>query len=180
MYHHPVPTAAITTPRLDLAAITPESLRSERAADGRLAEILSCRVTSEWPPVDWEPHVLDLILSAFAEHPEEIGWHRYILLHGEGEGRPTLIGSLGAFHWPTRPAEVEFGYSILPEFRLRGYATEAAKAMLAWIEVTDPSVNIIAHTYPELTGSRRILDRCDFTLEGPGTEPRTLRYVKRR
>lgn len=182
MYHHPVRTEPIITPRLDLVAITPEALRSEQAADDHLAEILNCRVTSEWPHADWEPHVFELLLSTFAERPEDIGWHRYILLRPEvesdSEAKPILIGSLGAFRWPSSPTEVEFGYAIIPEFRLHGYATEAAQAMLTWIEATDPSVTIMAHTYPELTGSIRILEHCDFTRQGPGTEPRTIRFVK--
>ena len=183
MYHHPVQISTIATPRLDLVAITPEALRSEQAADGRLAEILNCRVTSEWPHADWEPHVFELLLSMFAERPEDIGWHRYILLRqgeSDGDAKPVLIGTLGALHWPATPAEVEFGYAIIPEFRRHGYATEAAKAMLGWIEATDPTVTIMAHTYPELTGSVRILEQCGFTLEGPGIEPRTLRFVKDR
>jgi [ribosomal protein S5]-alanine N-acetyltransferase len=48
----------ISTARLELVSVTPESVLSEQAGDGRLGEILGCRVAAEWPPVDWEPHVL--------------------------------------------------------------------------------------------------------------------------
>jgi RimJ/RimL family protein N-acetyltransferase len=181
MYDEPVNDAGtpkIVTPRLDLVAITPEALRSELAADGRLGEILGCRVTSEWPHADWEPHVFELLLTTFAEHPEDIAWHRYILLRSQEEGQPVLIGTTGAFRWAAKRSEAEFGYAIVSEFRLRGYATEAARAMLAWIEATEPTVAVMAHTYPELTGSIRILEHCGFTLEGPGAEPRTLRFVR--
>lgn len=182
MYHHPVQNEAITTDRLTLIPIAPEALRSEQAADGRLAAILNCRVTSEWPHADWEPHVFELLLSHLAERPEEAGWNRYILLRPENElkdqARPVLIGTVGAFRWPANLSEAEFGYAIIPEFRLHGYANEAAQAMLKWIETTEPAVSIMAHTYPELTGSIRILEHCGFTLQGPGAEPRTLRFVK--
>ena len=180
MYYPSVPEI-ITTPRLELVPITPEALRSEQAADGTLTTILKCEVPDAWPHGDWEPHVFELLLSTFAEHPEDIAWHRYILLRpteSEGEAKPTLIGTTGAFRWPADRSEAEFGYAILSEFRLQGYATEAAKAMLAWIEATHPEIGIIAHTYPELVGSIRILERCGFTLTGPGAEPRTLRYVR--
>ena len=177
MYDHSV-SETIITPRLNLVAITPEALRSEQAADGTLAAILNCRVPSSWPHADWEPHVFDLLLSTFAEHPEDTAWHRYILLRSKDEEKPTLIGTTGAFRWPSNRSEAEFGYAILPKFRLHGYATEAAQAMLAWIESTQAVTSIIAHTYPELTGSIRILERCNFALTGPGEEPRTLRYVR--
>jgi [ribosomal protein S5]-alanine N-acetyltransferase len=168
----------ITTPRLELVPITPEALRSEQAADGTLADILNCRVPAEWPHADWEPHVFELLLSTFVEHPEDIAWHRYILLRSEDQEKPVLIGTTGAFRWSSNRSEAEFGYAILPEFRLHGYATEAAQAMLNWIDAIHPATSIIAHTYPELLGSIRILERCNFTLEGPGVEPRTLRYVR--
>ena len=42
--------APIVTARLELVAILPEAVLSEQANDGRLGEILGCRVTAEWPP----------------------------------------------------------------------------------------------------------------------------------
>ncbi len=176
----PVPN--ISTARLELVAITPETMRSELAADGRLGELLQCRVTCEWPHADWEPHVFELLLKVFDERPEEIGWHRYILLRtGTAAGpdiRPVLIGTTGGFRWPTDRRSAEVGYAIIPEFRLRGYALEAARAMFAWIEGTGEVDYIFAHTFPELLGSIRILERCGFVLEGPGAELGTVRYVK--
>ena len=170
--------SSITTARLELIAITPESLTSEQASDGRLGQILNCRVTFEWPHADWEPHVLELLQQRFAEDPSDIGWHRYILLSPINDQPATLIGSVGGFRWPDDHDAAEIGYAILPEFRLRGYAIEAAKAMIAWIEATTAVKTIFAHTFPHLTGSIRILEQCGFTLEGPGKEENTIRYRK--
>ena len=169
----------ISTARLELVAITPETMLSEQAADGRLGELLRCRVTGEWPHADWEPHVFELLLSTFAEHPEEIGWHRYILLRSGDDGKPVLIGSTGGFRWPADRRAAEIGYAIIPEFRLRGYAIESAQAMMAWIEGTGEVDHIFAHTFPELAGSIRILERCGFAFEGPGAEPGTARYIQK-
>jgi RimJ/RimL family protein N-acetyltransferase len=168
----------ISTARLELVAITPEFLTSEQASDGRLGEILNCRVTSEWPHADWEPHVLQLLQERFAEDPTEIGWHRYILLRPINDQPATLIGSVGGFRWPDDHDAAEIGYAILPEFRLRGYALEATKATLTWIDATHAVKTIFAHTFPHLTGSIRILEQCGFTLEGPGKEENTIRYRK--
>ena len=168
----------ISTTRLELVAITPESLTSEQASDDRLGHILNCHVTSEWPHADWEPHVLQLLQQRFAEDPTEIGWHRYVLLRANNGQPATLIGSVGGFRWPNDHDAAEIGYAILPEFRLRGYAVEATKAMIAWIEATNSVKTIFAHTYPHLTGSIRILEQCGFTLEGPGKEENTIRYRK--
>src|SRR5450756_2304628 len=167
---------SIFTERLELVAITPESLRSELAADGRLAEILQCRVTPEWPLDDWEPHVFELLLKMFADHPDDIGWHRYVLLRGPENGERVLIGSTGGLRWPEDRRSPETGYAIAPEFRRKGYALEAAQAMIEWMKASGEADQIVAHTFPELAGSIRILECCGFVLEGPGKEAGTIRY----
>jgi [ribosomal protein S5]-alanine N-acetyltransferase len=169
---------SISTARLELVAVTPESVLSEQVGDGRLGEILGCRVTAEWPPADWEPHVLEWLLKKFEEDPKSVGWGRYVLLR-EDEALPVLIGTVGAFHPTEDPRSSEIGYGILPEFRLRGYALEATLALIAWIEATGEVDRIIAHTYPELAGSIRIMERCGLVFEGPGVEERTIRYGRR-
>jgi RimJ/RimL family protein N-acetyltransferase len=163
---------SIVTPRLELVAMRPECLRLELGRDGRLGERLGCEVTGEWPPEVWEPHVWELLLGHFAERPEEIAWHRYVLLR---EPR-VLVGTVNAFRWPERPDEAEIGYALVPEFWRRGLAGEAAEAMVAWIIGTGQVSRLCAHTFPEITASVRILERLEFVLEGPGVEERTVRY----
>jgi RimJ/RimL family protein N-acetyltransferase len=178
MPHATQAVPCIPTARLELVAITPESVTSEQTSDGQLGNILHCHVTSEWPHADWEPHVLELLQQRFAEDPTEIGWHRYVILRPVNNQSTTLIGSVGGMRWPDDPEAAEIGYAILPAFRLHGYAIEAAKAMITWIESTGSVKRIFAHTFPHLTGSIRILEQCGFTLEGPGKEENTIRYRK--
>ena len=164
--------AAIRTRRLDLVAITPECLRAEMAGDARLGELLACEVTPEWPPEVWEPHVWELLTEQFAGSPEQIAWHRYVVLR---EPR-VLIGTVNAFRWPDAAGEAELGYALAPAYWRRGLATEAAEAMVAWAAATGQVQRMCAHTYPHLTASVRILERCGFRLEGPGAEEGTVRY----
>ncbi len=86
----------ILTARLALIAITAETLESEKAADGQLGQLIQCGVPANWPPVDWEPHVLDMLLAQFDRDPTQVGWHRYVGLI-QPDGSRLLIGSLGAF-----------------------------------------------------------------------------------
>jgi hypothetical protein len=86
----------IITPRLALVAITPESLQSERSADGLLGAITNTHVPRQWPPEHWEPHVFELLLKRIADEATEVGWHRYIALRHADKSR-TLIGTLGGF-----------------------------------------------------------------------------------
>ena len=156
---------SIFTPRLELVAVRPECLRSELRGDGQLSELLACEVTSQWPPEVWEPHVWELMLAAFAERPEETAWHRYMVLRGP---RRCLIGTVNAGRWSGDPHEAELGYAVVPEFWMQGLATEAALALVSFMATSGSVQSLCAHTFPWLTASVKILERCGFRLEGPG------------
>ncbi len=170
-----IDVADIATPRLALIAVTPDCMRAEQAAEGGLGGITRARVPSEWPPEHWEPHVWELLLNRFAADCTEVGWHRYIaLLHDERDR--TLIGTLGGFRSPEKPAECEVGYSVLPEFQGKGYATEGVKGLIKWA-LEHPEIKIItAQTFPSLPKSIRVMEKCGLTWIGDGDEEGTVRY----
>jgi len=72
------------------------------------------------------------LLTQFAEHPEQLGWPRYISFVPL-DGRRTLIGTLGAFTKAGRLTECEIGYSILAPYEGRGFATEGARALIDYL-----------------------------------------------
>src|SRR5471030_1237807 len=96
----------IVTTRLSLIAITPEMLFSEKNNDGRLGELIQSVIPANWPPTDWEPHVLDFLLAQFAENLDQLGWCRYVSFV-RPDGHRALIGTLGAFTRDGRPSECE-------------------------------------------------------------------------
>ena len=165
----------IVTSRLSLIAVTPEMLLSERNGDGRFSELIRCAMPGNWPPTDWEPHVLDFLLAQFAEHPEQIGWCRYVSLV-RPEGDRILIGTLGAFTRAVRPSECEIGYSILAPHEGQGLATEGAKALIDYLRRDSQLSSIIAHSFPSLPGSIRVMEKCGMVFDGKGEEPGTVRY----
>jgi [ribosomal protein S5]-alanine N-acetyltransferase len=166
----------IVTSHLTLVAITPEMLKSEQTSDYHsLGEQLQSVIPTNWPPVDWEPHVLVFILNQFQEHPDQNGWHRYVIFR-HPDGARSLIGALGAFSKSVPPSECEIGYSILPPFEGRGYATEGTKALIAYLRADERINSIIAHTFPPLVGSIRVMEKCGLTFEGAGEEEGTIRY----
>jgi RimJ/RimL family protein N-acetyltransferase len=165
----------LRTPRLALIAITPAMLASEKSADQKLGALIGCAIPLNWPPVDWEPHVLDTLLKQYERHPEQISWHRYVALLNQG-GTRSLIGMTGAFWRETSPAECEIGYSILPPHERKGLATEAAQALIQLIRKNPLIKSVIAHTFPELTGSIRVMEKCGLVFDGEGEEERTIRY----
>ena len=167
----------IRTPRLALIALTPESVQAEQAANGDfylLSQAIGCTIHSEWPPQHWEPHVLVFILDQFAAHPDQIGWHRYVALV-QPDGTRTLIGCLGAFAKDLFTT-CEIGYSILPSFEGQGYATEGTQALIHHLRSDARLTSIIAHTFPLLPASIRVMEKCGLVFDGDGEEAGTVRY----
>jgi RimJ/RimL family protein N-acetyltransferase len=165
----------IVTSRLTLIAITPEMVLSEKNGDGGLGGLIQCVIPANWPPEHWEPHVFDFLLAQFAEHPEQLGWPRYVGFVPPG-GRRTLIGTLGAFTKADRPSECEIGYSILPPYEGRGFASEGARALIEYLRGDGRIESVIAHTFPSLPGSIRVMEKCGMVFDGEGEEAGTIRY----
>ena len=153
--------AEISTPRLALIAIEPAMMQSEKLDDEQLGGLIDCAVPSNWPPVDWEPHVFDVLLAQYERHPEQVALNRYVALR-EPDGSRTLIGTVGAFWRETAPAECEVGYSILPPYEGRGLATEAVRGLLGEIRRDQRIRSVIAHTFPRIGASIRVMEKCGF------------------
>lgn len=165
-------SSEILTERLRLVTITAERMRADFALDRNLlANLIDAEVPPEWPPEHWEPHCFDFIEKMYAEHPQTYGWSRYVVLQAE---QPVLIGTLGGF--VKSASEAEIGYGILPRWQRNGYATEAARALIAELLRDGSLETISAQTYPHLTASRRVMERCGMQLAGPGEEEGTIRY----
>jgi len=165
----------IVTSRLTLIALTPEMLMSEKNGDGRLGELIKCVIPENWPLKDWELHVYDFLLTQLAEHPEQLGWPRYVSFVPPG-GLRTLIGTLGAFTKAAKPSECEIGYSILAPYEGRGFATEGARALIDYVRGDDRLDSVIAHTFPSILASIRVMEKCGLVFDGEGEEPGTIRY----
>ncbi len=165
--------------RLRLVAITPEMLAAEQRTDyAVLGKLLRARLTKEWPPEHWEPHVFTIILKQFEDTPESFGWHRYVLLRDRfGTGR-RLVGAVGGF--PKYGGDVEIGYSTLPAFQRRGFGTAFARELVGWLLSLDGVGSVSAQTYPSMAESIKVMERCGMTYVGSGDDAGTVRYRRMR
>jgi [ribosomal protein S5]-alanine N-acetyltransferase len=170
-----VDTSDILTERLRLVAITPEMMRAEATAGSALSPLLNAVVPSSWPPEHWEPHVLRFIEEQYRTDPHTRGWQRYVVLLGDPA---ILVGTLGAF--PRGSTEAEVGYSILESWRCMGLATEGLRALISELLKSDSLESIVAQSFPALTPSIRVMEKCGFTMDGPGEEEGSVRYRLRR
>jgi RimJ/RimL family protein N-acetyltransferase len=84
---------------------------------------------------------------------------------------------------PDADGVVEIAYGVAPEYQGRGYATEAATALVEFA-LSDPRVQTVrAHTLPEPNASTRVLTRNGFRHLGEVMDPedgRVWRWELRR
>ena len=66
------------------------------------------------------------------------------------------INSLGT------PGAAEVGYTVFPEFRRRGYATETCRAMLAWARGEHDVELFISSIEPSNASSLRVIEKLGF------------------
>lgn len=78
----------------------------------------------------------------------------------------VLIGTCGFPGPPDSNGVAEIAYGIAPAYQGRGYATEAAKALIDFA-ISDPRVKMIcAHTLAEESASISVLKKCGLTKVG--------------
>jgi RimJ/RimL family protein N-acetyltransferase len=78
----------------------------------------------------------------------------------------TVIGGMGFAGYPNLDGEAEIGYMIDANQHNKGFATEALQLLSQWAFSHEFVQAVIVHTYGDNLPSRRILDKCGFTLTG--------------
>lgn len=164
----------ILAERLALIAATVELLSAEMENFAVFREKVGAEVPAGWPPDLYDRPAQEWMHGYLLKNPDAAGWGLwYILLRGQPE---TLIGTCGYKGKPSTDGTVEIGYSVLPKYQRKGYAAEAARALVdRAFDYTEVS-RVIAETFPELTPSIRVLEKNGFVLTGAGSEPGVLRF----
>jgi ribosomal-protein-alanine N-acetyltransferase len=117
----------LRTARLTLLSFDRELIRLTMTDRAGLARLLDARVPPDWPGPDLE-EILPLIDDAQAEKPARAEWIT-VLMHTADR---VLIGSAGFKDLPDEFGVVEIGYGLIQSYRGQGYATEAARSLIAW------------------------------------------------
>jgi [ribosomal protein S5]-alanine N-acetyltransferase len=85
-------------------------------------------------------------------------------------GSDSTIGTC-SFKGPPYCGVVEIAYATNPEHEGKGYATEAAQALVDFAAARDEVSLVIAHTLPTGLASKRILAKCGFSYVGEVVDP---------
>jgi [ribosomal protein S5]-alanine N-acetyltransferase len=82
-----------------------------------------------------------------------------------------IIGSCGFVGPPNREGWVEMAYGIAPAFQGRGYATEAARLLMAEALKDARVREVRAHTLPGPNASTSVLTKCGFVKKDEIVDP---------
>jgi [ribosomal protein S5]-alanine N-acetyltransferase len=95
-------------------------------------------------------------------------WGTYLFIHRADKALIGLGGYKGA---PNDDGAVEIGYGVAPAYQGRGYATEAARAMVE-AAFADPAVRtVMAHTLPHENPSTSVLKKLGMVNVGEYHDP---------
>jgi [ribosomal protein S5]-alanine N-acetyltransferase len=122
------------------------------------AGLISSPVPAGWPEF---PEGIEFTIDKLRERPDQAGWWMHLFFDWTGR----LVGS-GGFVGPPDDGVVEIGYEIAPEFRGRGCATAAARAMVEKARTKGGVHTVIAHTLASDSPSTSVLRRVGFRFAG--------------
>jgi ribosomal-protein-alanine N-acetyltransferase len=94
--------------------------------------------------------------------------HGFALVH---RATGAVVGSCGYKGPPDPEAVVEIAYGVDPSHQRRGYATEAARALVAFAFDSGRVRAVRAHTRPAENPSTRVLTKCGFERVGEVIDP---------
>jgi ribosomal-protein-alanine N-acetyltransferase len=133
-------SAVIASARLNLVPMTPDFLEAALRGDVSAAEeIMGLAIPNSWYD---ESRLMDMRLGQLRQDPSLQPWLlRAMGLRGQGMTgpAPVMVGHIGFHTGPNpeylrqlAPGAVELGYSVVPDCRRRGFAREAAQALMDW------------------------------------------------
>jgi RimJ/RimL family protein N-acetyltransferase len=141
-------------------------LRPLRAADAPvihalhlLPDVVACSV----PPVAPDREEIEL-RCARAGTWWLAGERADLVITDAASGQVT--GDIGLYNQEPRTGQAMIGYTMLPGWRGRGYATRAVRLLARWAFEQAGIERLIAGTHPANISSRRVLARAGFRREG--------------
>lgn len=159
----------IETLRLRLIPYSPEHLLALIEGEERFEECLGLRagegLREFYASEEVSPTWLAQLRTSAAADP----WiHGFAVAHRESR---SVIGSVGFKGPPDEGGGVEIAYGIVPVFQGRGYATDAAEAIVGFAFGSGRVSLVRAHTLPTSNASTRVLTKCGFQRTGEVMDP---------
>jgi len=144
----------LETNRLKLIPFALDLKKATIDDKAKLAEMIGMRVPENWPGRDLA-EALPLFVADMEQDPFGSVWDG-IIIHKADE---VIIGDMGFKGGPNEEGVVEIGYSIIPEYRTRGYATEMALRLISWAFQEQGIKVIAAECLKDNVSSIKVLEK---------------------
>lgn len=145
----------VRTERLHLVPCTPDIVRVMMETPHELAPLFQATIPEGWPTPDLK-EASSYFLSRLEEDPLAYVWLIWAIL---SEADRSVVGDIGFKGKPDADGTVEMGYSIIPAFRRRGFAVEAARGLVTWAAGTGEVKTIVAECDSDNIASIRVLEK---------------------
>jgi ribosomal-protein-alanine N-acetyltransferase len=126
---------------------------------GEASRILAATLPAEWPQAD----LLDVLPLQAEASAETECFGVWVMIDRDDR---TVVGDVGFMGPPDEAGSIEIGYSVIPDRRRRGYATEAARTVVEWALAQSGVRLIVAGCDPHNAASIRTLERLGFQQTG--------------
>jgi ribosomal-protein-alanine N-acetyltransferase len=168
----------IKSKRLHLVAADRSLVQADLDGHATLEKALSVSIPENWPPDLYERTPMEFALQQL-QGGARVGWSFWYLVI-KVDAQYQLLGICGFKGKPDINGDVEIGYSVLQQFRNKGYATEAVTCLIDWAFTHHHVNGVIAETLPHLMQSIRVLEKNGFQFSGAGSEHGVIRYYLKR
>lgn len=159
---------SVETPRLVLRLLSVEALAAVAAGDDETASRLTGCDLRGFP--DEERSIAEVRLKDVGADSSYLPWSLRVMAL-----KPTLT-VVGHFNFHTKPGAdylkelapgaVELGYTVLPAWRRRGFAEEAAMAMMAWAAQVHGVARFVISVSPDNAPSVAMARKLGFARIG--------------
>jgi RimJ/RimL family protein N-acetyltransferase len=147
----------IETERLKMISFTLELVEATIKGTEELSKIIPYQVANQWPMPDYA-EILPWQAERLREKPDNSQWSG-LIIHKEDQ---TIIGDMGCKGGPDVNGIVEIGYSIVPDYQGKGYATEMTKGLVQWLLNQQNVTTIKAECLISNIASARVLEKSGF------------------
>jgi ribosomal-protein-alanine N-acetyltransferase len=151
----------LETARLVLVPFTLELIDALAERD-RAERLLGAAIPDGWPDEE-----LDGLLSLYADwvrgDPSVVGYGPWVIVDRDAK---AVVGSAGFVGKPNDEGSVELGFGVHPTHRNRGYASEAARALVEWALDQPAVARVIATCDPANLPSVRVLEKVGMVRVG--------------
>jgi [ribosomal protein S5]-alanine N-acetyltransferase len=158
-----VERASIRTEHLTLRPLPAAAARMLPGDRDGAARRIGAALATEWP----QPDLLDVLPMQASSSTSSEPYGVWVIIDNTSD---MVIGDVGFMGPPGEEGIIEIGYSVIPGYRGRGFATEAVRALTRWGLNQPAVISVVAHCEPGNGPSIAVLARvgfvCDDVVDG--------------